>query len=54
MVNVMGIYFKKFCDSQPKLLDGHVLDIIDMEESAKDLAVMAFLRDDGNHQAAFL
>lgn len=48
----MGKYFKEFCDQQRKLVDGHVRDVIDMEECDKDQAVMAFLFDRGDHYAA--
>jgi len=50
----MGKYFKEFCDQRRKLINGHVQDIIDMEEYEKDLAVMAFLRDDDFEAAARL
>ena len=50
----MGKYLKEFCDQQRKPVDGHVRDVIDMEERDKDQAVMAFLRDDDKSEAAWL
>jgi hypothetical protein len=43
----MGKYFKEFCDKQRKLRNGHVRDVIDMEECDKDKAAMAFMSDSG-------
>lgn len=43
----MGKYFKEFCDKQRKLVNGHVIDVIDMQEADKDAAIIACLRDQG-------
>lgn len=43
----MGKYLKQFCDKQRKLVNGHVPNVIDMEESDKDAAIVACLRDEG-------
>ena len=50
----MGKYFKEFCDQQRKLRNGHVRDVIDMEECDKDKAVVAYLNDDDKSEAAWL
>jgi len=41
----MGVHFKAFCDSQRKTKTGHVRDLLDMTDGRKDLAVIAYLKD---------
>lgn len=48
----MGIHFKNFCDRQRKDKNGHVRDLLDMDTADKDAAVVAYLIDDNNKEAA--